>query len=223
MGAGVALELAIRMPHRVKSLVLVGGAAGGPATAIPELGEAARAAGTVWAETLRYRRPWLAGALFSPGFRAEHPDRVAAYMPYFTRHLAPPWASAWQTLAVACFGRGSELGRVRAPTLVLHGDEDVMVPPANALALVAGIPGAKLELVAGAGHAVPLEQPELSARLILEWVDRHALAEPEPARRQDVIGERLARPFALGAGSLRNSRDAARWAAGALGRVGRGR
>ena len=41
LGAGVALELAIRMPHRVRSLVLVGGSAGGPTTVLPDVAEAA--------------------------------------------------------------------------------------------------------------------------------------------------------------------------------------
>jgi pimeloyl-ACP methyl ester carboxylesterase len=208
MGAAVALELAIRMPSRVKSLVLVGGGAGGPATCIPPARGAAAEIGSVVADTARHRRLWPAAALFSTRFRAEHPDLVAAYLPAFGEHRAPPWAILWQTLAVACFARGASLGRVRAPTLVLHGSEDVMSPADNARRLAEGIPGAELRLVAGSGHAVPLEQPEASARLLVGWVTRHADAAPPQVSGGDLIHERITRGWSLPAGALRNTRDA---------------
>jgi 3-oxoadipate enol-lactonase len=210
MGAAVALELAIRMPHRVKSLVLVGGGAGGPTKALPGLLEAGAVLGTLAADSLRHRRLWPAAALFSPGFRAAHPDTVAAYLPFFAAHRAPPWAAAWQAVAVACFGRRGSLHRVRAPTLVLHGGEDVMAPPADARGLAAGIPGAELHLVPGAGHAVPLERPEESAQLIVAWSQRHAAGAPPAPTPLAVAGERLTRPLSLHAGTLRNMRDAVR-------------
>ena len=129
MGAAVALELAIRMPHRVKSLVLVGGGAGGPTTVTAGRARGGRHASATCCRTaLRHRQAWPAAALFSARFRDEHPDRVAEYMPYFARHRAPPWMTGWQALAAACFGRRGSLARVRAPTLVLHGGRDVMVP-----------------------------------------------------------------------------------------------
>jgi pimeloyl-ACP methyl ester carboxylesterase len=210
LGAAIALELAVRMPARVKSLVLIGGAAGGPTMALPPLRDAARAIGGVWRDTLRHRGLWPAAALFSAGFRAEHPDRVAAYMPYFQRHLAPPWAATWQLIAAASFSRRSSLHRVRAPTLVYHGGEDVMTPPGNAEMLAAGIPGAELQIVPGAGHALPLEQPEAAAEALLAWVARHADAQPRPAPARAVARERVTRPFALHTGTFRNTRDALR-------------
>jgi hypothetical protein len=83
-----------------------------------------------------------------------------------------------------------------------------MAPVAGAHVLADGIPGAELHVVPGAGHAVPLEQPEPSARLLVEWVRRHQGSEPPAPRRRDVVGERLTRPFSLPAGTLRNTRDA---------------
>jgi 3-oxoadipate enol-lactonase len=209
MGAAVALELAIRMPQRVKSLVLVGGGAGGPTTAPPGLREACGTVAAVVADSVRRRRPWPAAALFSKRFRDEHPDRVAEYMPYFAQHRAPPWMTGWQLLAAACFGRRGSLHRVAAPTLVLHGALDVMAPAANARLLADGIPGAQLHLVADAGHAVPLERPEACTALLLDWVDAHAGSEPPTPSRLQRIGERVTRPLAIATGPLRNTRDAA--------------
>jgi pimeloyl-ACP methyl ester carboxylesterase len=129
--------------------------------------------GGVLSGSLRHRRAWPAAVLFSQRFRAEHPDLVASYMPSFARHRAPPWTAGWQTLAVACFGRRGSLHRVAAPTLVLHGGLDVMAPVANARILAEGIPDAELQVFPDAGHAVPLEHPEASARLLADWVRRH--------------------------------------------------
>ena len=69
MGAGVALELAIRMPHRVRSLILVGGGAGGPTTMRAPLREAAGAVGGVLSDSVRHRSAWPAAVLFSQRFR----------------------------------------------------------------------------------------------------------------------------------------------------------
>jgi 3-oxoadipate enol-lactonase len=209
MGAAVALELAIRMPQRVKSLVLIGGGAGGPATVRPSARAVGTTVGTVLSDSLQHRHVWPAAALFSARFCDEQADVVAGYMPSFARHRAAPWMTGWQLLAVACFGRRGSLARVLAPTLVLHGGRDAMVPVANARLLADGIPGAELHVVPDAGHAVPLEHPLESARLLVEWVTRHAGAEPVAARKVDVIGERLTRPFSLPAGTWRNTRDAA--------------
>lgn len=218
MGAAVALELAIRMPQRVKSLVLVGGAAGGPSTARPGLREACGAVGAVLSDSVRHRCAWPAAALFSERFRDDHPERVAEYMPYFAQHRAAPWAMGWQLVAAACFGRSGSLHSVGAPTLVLHGALDVMAPAANARLLADGIPGAQLHLVADAGHAVPLEQPDACAQLLHDWVDRHAWFEPPRRSRLATIGERVTRPLALPTGTLRNTREAVGLTAAGLSR-----
>lgn len=47
------------------------------------------------------------------------------------------------------------LAAVTAPTLVLHGTEDPMFPPAHAEAVAAAIPGARLVMIEGLGHTLP--------------------------------------------------------------------
>ena len=51
------------------------------------------------------------------------------------------------------------LNRVSAPTLVVHGEQDVFVPPANALVLAERIPGAQLRLWPDAAHVYPVDEP----------------------------------------------------------------
>lgn len=52
------------------------------------------------------------------------------------------------------------LPEIQAPTLVVVGDEDVATTPAKAQRLVAGIPGARLVTIPGAGHSSTIEQPQ---------------------------------------------------------------
>ena len=50
---------------------------------------------------------------------------------------------------------GRDSAEIRAPTLVLHGTEDPLFPPAHGEALAREIPGARLVLLEGMGHEVP--------------------------------------------------------------------
>jgi len=59
-----------------------------------------------------------------------------------------------------------ELGQIKAPTLIIASDLDQHCPPKAAEVIRAGIPGSRLELIKGAGHAIPVERPaELSASI----------------------------------------------------------
>lgn len=57
-----------------------------------------------------------------------------------------------------------ELGRI--PVLVVTGEVDALIPPPVAEAMAAAIPGARLQVVPGAGHLPPLERPEETTRLL---------------------------------------------------------
>ena len=57
-----------------------------------------------------------------------------------------------------------ELGQVKAPTLIVASDLDRHCPPKAAEIIAAGIPGSRLEVLTGSGHAIPVERPrELAA------------------------------------------------------------
>ena len=58
------------------------------------------------------------------------------------------------------------LGRIEAPTLVIGGGDDRIFPVAHSEALAAGIPGARLEVIEGAGHGLLFEQAER----VLGWI-----------------------------------------------------
>ena len=98
------------------------------------------------------------------------PFTSASCAPGILRAQSTPCAggTARQMLAVLASGdRSDSLRTIRAPTLVLHGSADALVPPAHGVDCARKIPGAQLELVKGMGHDLaPPILPQVTARLL---------------------------------------------------------
>jgi pimeloyl-ACP methyl ester carboxylesterase len=62
------------------------------------------------------------------------------------------------------------LAHITAPTLVITGDADRLIPPANSDILAKGIPGAKLVKIPGGSHGFNFETPEIFNRAVLEFL-----------------------------------------------------
>jgi len=62
------------------------------------------------------------------------------------------------------------LGAVRAPALVVWGDDDKVVPQSSGNAYVKALPNAKLEIVKASGHCVDMEQPDALAKLVTSFI-----------------------------------------------------
>lgn len=66
----------------------------------------------------------------------------------------------------------SQLGKIKAPTLVMVGENDLLTPPDQAAILQAGIPGAELLLIPRAGHMSPVEEPELVTEYLSKFLSK---------------------------------------------------
>jgi pimeloyl-ACP methyl ester carboxylesterase len=62
------------------------------------------------------------------------------------------------------------LSRVACPTLVLCGEADRLTPPEHSREIAGAVPGARLEIVPGAGHLLTLEQPARVNALLTAWL-----------------------------------------------------
>lgn len=78
-----------------------------------------------------------------------------------------------------------QLGQIRAPTLVICGEEDLMTPVKYSHYLADQISGASLFIIPGAGHMVMLERPEVVAEKIKEFVQELVYDNP----KSDETGE----------------------------------
>jgi pimeloyl-ACP methyl ester carboxylesterase len=170
MGGYVALTLALARPELVRSLVLIGTGAGGPAR-VPRPDHVRRAfaeaVGLPLDEFGRATMPYT----FAPGWAERNPERFEAIL---AARLERP--TSYETIDAhmhACYryyDEGIEVERIDVPALVIHGDEDLIVPVENGRALAARLPNARYVELPGSGHNLPLEEPEIINRLVLEFL-----------------------------------------------------
>ena len=160
LGGMIAQQLALRHPERVRSLVLGATNAGGPRAVRPDeevMAFFGRRLGMRAEEAARASVPFNYG----PRCRAEHFDRIEEDI---AQRLAHPFAErAYRAQAFAaglhnCYGRLASIG---APTLVVHGRHDRMIPVANAQLIAERVPGARLQILEESGHLYATEEPEV--------------------------------------------------------------
>lgn len=102
---------------------------------------------------------------FTDGFVAAQPA-IVEWAVQMVRTTDPGcYIAACEVLAA--FDVRDRLGSIGVPTLVMAGAEDQATPPADARALVAGIPDARLAIVPGASHLTPVEQPGAVTELLI--------------------------------------------------------
>jgi 3-oxoadipate enol-lactonase len=76
-----------------------------------------------------------------------------------------------QTMAAQSHNTLDRLGQIKAPTLVLTGDSDLLIPPTCSDTLAAKIPGAKLVKIPGGSHGFNFETPDLFNREVLSFLE----------------------------------------------------
>lgn len=166
LGGMIAQEVALTAPERVERLVLVCTTPGGPnAAPMPaQTVELIAAAPTL--EPLVALRRFVENAL-APDPPAGLVERILAHR---VRTAQPIEAWAAQAAAGAAFDAWDRLPSLSAPTLVLHGTEDVVVGPANATLLAERITGARVEWFEGSGHLLYWESPERFVSVVGEFL-----------------------------------------------------
>jgi pimeloyl-ACP methyl ester carboxylesterase len=173
MGGAIAQEMAIHYPSRVRTLTSIMSSTGGPGLPPPT----AEAIGILVAPTPTDRDAYLARyaqtlrVLRGPGFPLDEVRDAERAAESFDRGLNPPGVARQLAAIVASGSRRDALGAIRVPTLVIHGDVDPLVPLAGGIATANAIPGAKLMVIKGMGHALPM--PMWSQ--IIEAIVSHAL------------------------------------------------
>lgn len=171
-GAEVAMLVAARAPHRVERLTVITAterttgemrrtayearllaleAAAGSRQAAEQL--LRRVLADTWSEDWLARQPedFLKGRI----------EQFVALPPAFFEGAASMFRIL-ETLDLA-----SELGQIFAPALVIGGEHDRVFPPEHSRAIAAAIPGATLEIIAGAGHGLIIERADRVVELLL--------------------------------------------------------
>ena len=172
MGGMIAQELAISFPQRVRSLTSIMSTTGNPKVPPPTREAAAvlmaPPPATKEEYLERFAQTWKILRVGSFP-QDEALDRARAERTY-ARGLNPAGVGRQFRAILASGSRKQRLASVKAPTLVIHGTVDPLVRPEAGKDTAASIPGAKLLMIEGMGHALPIPMwPE-----IIDAIDKHA-------------------------------------------------
>jgi pimeloyl-ACP methyl ester carboxylesterase len=158
MGSAIALNLSLEYPEQVLGLGLIG--AGPQLPVNPILLEEA-------SNTATYSRAVEMVVRWS--FNPEAPINL---LDLASRCITETRQSVFYGDLLACdaFDVKDRLEQIHCPTLIVCGEQDKMTPVRASQYLASQILDARLQLVAGAGHMVMLEQPDAVARLLLNFL-----------------------------------------------------
>ena len=162
LGGMIAQQMALNQPDRVKRIVLLGtGPRGGEGMTFTELSADERADPD----------QFILGAFFSPSGASQaagraYVKRLAARthnrdLPVSTRTAEALLRAIREWGMVPSSNRYASLQNIKHPTLVVHGNKDIVVQPVNAFILVQRLPDAQLSMYPDANHGAQFQHAEL--------------------------------------------------------------
>lgn len=173
LGGMIAQLVAVRHPDRVLRLVSIMSSSGNPD--LPRSPAAVRERLTASAASRegQIRLDAENRALWgSPGYPESEAERLLAAEVTYDRCHHPEGVARQMHAVLEDGSRVERLAGIRAPTLVLHGADDVLILPEHGMDTARAIPGAEFQLVPGMGHNIPDALAPEIARRVLEFVRR---------------------------------------------------
>jgi len=169
MGGMVALQMALDYPKRVDKLVLGATTAGGRSRTFPP------------PEIQKYFHPrpdlsahdyllWTGAVCYPQEFINAHPDIVEKKIQDNLAYPCTLAAYMAQLEAFTEFDVDQRLNTIRAPTMVLIGTRDVLIPPPNSFRIAHSIPGAQIREIEGAGHIFWISHPEETLSILTDFL-----------------------------------------------------
>jgi 3-oxoadipate enol-lactonase len=165
MGGMIAQELALRRPEKTRSLILGGTYCGGQRAvrAAPEVIDKLMARAVNPVEAFWAMAPHLYDAS-TPRWKLEEDLEVRSRaFPTRESYLA-------QLQAIMTWESFDRLNSIHAPTLVLHGETDQLIPVVNADILAQAIKGAKLVKLSAASHTFLTDKTEATTAAVLSFL-----------------------------------------------------
>jgi 3-oxoadipate enol-lactonase len=165
MGGMIAQEFALQYPQRVRSLILGCTNAGGPHAvhAAAEVLQILTREGMTPEESKEAIIPYIYDA-------ATPRQRIDEDMAIRMKWYPTPQGYFGQLQGILAWEAYSRIAQIKAPTLIIHGETDQLVPTANAQLIAERIPHAKVILIPHASHVFETDQPGIALRAIAEFL-----------------------------------------------------
>jgi pimeloyl-ACP methyl ester carboxylesterase len=158
MGGAIGQTLAIHHPSRLRSLTSIMATTGAPGLPPPTPQALAMLFKPTPTDQAGYFESYVQTwkVLRAGSFPLDEARDLVRAGQNFARGLNPAGVARQMAAILASGSRKQALAQVTVPTLVIHGDIDPLVPLACGIDTAETVPGAKLQVIAGMGHALPI-------------------------------------------------------------------
>lgn len=173
MGGFIAQAIALDFSHKVEKLILCSTNFGGPRH-VPTTPEAMKILTDVTVDASTRFKNGLSIST-APGWVKNNPEMIEEWTKWWLANPIEP-ASYQAQLAIglgllpeaAAFE--DRLSNIKVPTLILSGEQDRVVPPANTSLLAGKVADSKVVIFPDAGHFFPIETPEAASQAVIKFI-----------------------------------------------------
>jgi pimeloyl-ACP methyl ester carboxylesterase len=172
MGGFIAQAIALDFPHRVEKLILCSTNFGGPHH-VPVTAEAMKVLTDVSSDPLtRFKNGLIVSTAL--GWSEKNAEMIEEWIKWRASNPIEPGPYQSQLaiglgLLPEAAAFEAKLSAIDVPTLILFGEHDKVVPPANAELLSKQITNSQVVIFPDAGHFFPIEIPEAASRAVIEF------------------------------------------------------
>ncbi len=172
MGGVIAQQIAISYPEKVRGLILASTTFSGPnSIAADKETQAMMFASPTETLTKEQAMEMRYSVALSPQFFQENKSFLKQISQWRDQYPQPLYALGNQAAATLAFNGEEEIKQISLPTLVLHGDSDLLVPLKNGEMIAERISTSKLVLIKGGHHLSFIENYEIFNREVLNFLD----------------------------------------------------
>jgi 3-oxoadipate enol-lactonase len=172
MGGMIAQEFALRYPQRVKTLTLGCTNCGGPNAVLSKDPDVLNLLNNIEATDVQQAALVMTKVAVTPWFMQKHMDVLLQLNQLSLQYPTPKHGMIRQMQAIQGHDTYERLPQITAPTLVVTGKEDGLVPPENSVTLAQRIPNADLSILANASHLFNIELPDTTAEVVKGFIRR---------------------------------------------------
>ena len=172
MGGFIAQAIALDFPHKVDKLILCSTNFGG-SHHVPVTPEAMKVLTDVSSDPMtRFKNGLIVST--TPGWAEKNPDTIQDWIAWRAANpIEPASYSAQLAIGLGLLPDAAafegKLHRIAVPTLIVFGEHDKVVPPANAALLAEKIGNSRVVILSNAGHFFPIEVPEAASQAVIEF------------------------------------------------------